>query len=490
MQVPKDYVPEDLDRTPSVKRTDSSLTPPKEDVKKTKMADKQEVEPIWVAKLASKEDIQSLASSLDNFKTKCFEPFKKEVLERVEKIEQDVNQFPQKLEKLESDFKDALDFNSNDLKDMDKKVCELQKDNKALHEQVGQLNAMILKQNKEKLILKNKIIDIEDRQRRDNLVLEGISDSSGETSQVCESKARKFMKDELKIQNAGKVVIGRVHRLGTYKQNHTRPTIVKFDLYKQRNAVWNGRKNLPQNSKMGVKENFSKETEKARAQLTPILKIARKKGYFAKLECNRLIISDSTRDVNVTVTIDSLDKLPDELQPEKIFTPTRNNITLFYSKHSPHSNFYYCEFSESGKDYTSVEQYLVHNNARASGDESLASRVMKVNDPAIIKSMGRDISNIEDDTRMNNMKKGMLLKYGQNPNLLEKLRATEGTTLAEANPYDKFWGIGLRITDDKAFDGSNSWLGQNITGKLAMEVRSELCRSDWDSDTEHMGEGD
>ncbi len=193
-----------------------------------------------------------------------------------------------------------------------------------------------------------------------------------------------------------------------------------------------------------------------------------------------MIISDSTRDINVTVTMDSLEKLPDELQPEKIFTPTRNNITLFYSKHSPHSNFYPCEFSENGKDYTSVEQYLVHNNARASGDETLASRVMKVNDPAIIKSMGKDISNIEPDTRMNNMKKGMLLKYGQNPDLLDKLKATEGTTLAEANPYDMYWGIGLRITDDKAFEGPNSWEGQNITGKLAMEVRSELCRTNWD----------
>ncbi len=485
MQVPPGHVEKPIERSQSVKRTDSSLTPPKIDDKKSKMAD--ESTPSWVEKLdklASKEDIKAiLDTKLEDFKQKCFEPFKSEVLERVTKMESEVGKFPAQLKSLEEDFKQSLDFNSNEL---DKKVQCLEKDNKSLHAKVNELQDLVHKQNRERIELKNKMVDLEDRSRRDNLVIEGIPDCENETKQVCENKTRKFLNEKLQVKNSGKMALGRVHRIGPYKKNQTRSTIIKFDIYKQRDTVWEGRKNLPKGSRVRVRENFSKETESARAQLAPIMRIARKKNYYARLETNRLIVRDRDRDVNVTVTIDTLDKLPSDLKPEKIFTPTRSNVTLFYSKHSPHSNFYIRKFTENGNEYCCVEQYLVHKNALAAGDTRWASRVMTVQEPSEIKSMGKSITNIENDTRMENMKKGMLLKYSQHQDLLQKLGDTEGTTLAEANPHDKFWGIGLGISDDNAFDPSK-WNGDNITGKLAMEVRRELCDSSW-SDNEGEGE--
>ena len=166
------------------------------------------------------------------------------------------------------------------------------------------------------------------------------------------------------------------------------------------------------------------------------------------------------------------------MTPDKIFTPTKNNITLFYSVHSPHSNFHRCTFTENGKDFNCNEQYFVYKNAIASGDNGIAQRVMTLDDPVEIKNCGKGIRNLEPDVKMENMKKGMLLKYGQNEHLLQKLKDTGNSTLAEANPYDAFWGIGMRLSDPKAFEGE--WPGQNITGKLAMEVRRELCPGDWD----------
>ena len=50
---------------------------------------------------------------------------------------------------------------------------------------------------------------------------------------------------------------------------------------------------------------------------------------------------------------------------------------------------------------------------------------------------------------------------------------TTGTTLVEASPYDKIWGIGLKSTSPLAQNRS-TWKGTNLLGKILTEVRDEL----------------
>ena len=64
-------------------------------------------------------------------------------------------------------------------------------------------------------------------------------------------------------------------------------------------------------------------------------------------------------------------------------------------------------------------------------------------------------------------------KFTQNPELLDKLLATKGTTLVEASPYDKIWGIGLAASDPRAKDPAQ-WKGQNLLGKILTELRDQL----------------
>lgn len=60
------------------------------------------------------------------------------------------------------------------------------------------------------------------------------------------------------------------------------------------------------------------------------------------------------------------------------------------------------------------------------------------------------------------MKKGLLLKFSQNPGLLDILVGTGERPLVEHTEKDKYWGDGG--------DGS----GKNRLGVLLMEVRAEL----------------
>ncbi len=71
------------------------------------------------------------------------------------------------------------------------------------------------------------------------------------------------------------------------------------------------------------------------------------------------------------------------------------------------------------------------------------------------------------------MRTGNRAKFTQNAALRDQLLATRGTTLVEASPYDKIWGIGLDAKDPRALDASQ-WKGLNLLGKILTELREEL----------------
>lgn len=71
------------------------------------------------------------------------------------------------------------------------------------------------------------------------------------------------------------------------------------------------------------------------------------------------------------------------------------------------------------------------------------------------------------------MLQGNLYKYQQNPKLLQKLKDTGNKLLAEANPIDCTWGIGLAENDPKALN-PEYWKDRNLLDLCLMEVRSLL----------------
>ncbi len=469
------------DNSTSNKRPSDVLSPPSStDSKKNKMADKEELleKPRWAQDLATKNDISDL---LDRFKVQYFDPLKEQVFGQIAKVEKDIQEkIPARIEKMENEFKQSMQFHSSELSDVGKKVSALEKDNSVLCTRINQLHEIIQHERQEKCELKNKIIELEDRQRRDNLVIEGLPEEKGETPKQCEKLARKFLKDTLELPNADNIVIGRVHRVGAPKDNKNRATVIKFDHYKERESVWAKGKGLPNEGVHKVKENFSKESEKARTKLYPIMRAARSKGYYSKLEGHKLIVRDHDKGINLTCTLDTLHQLPKDLDPEKLFTPVKDNVTCYYTLFSPHSSFFPCSFNdEDGYDYNCLEQYYIRKNALSIGDNVLAVKVMGVSDPSVMKSMAKGkFDGLDLDIRQNHLKNGMKLKYGQCERLKTLLKDTLGTTLVESSPYDLTWGSGLRMTHALAHSGN--YEGLNLHGKLLSEVRDEFQEEDWD----------
>lgn len=84
---------------------------------------------------------------------------------------------------------------------------------------------------------------------------------------------------------------------------------------------------------------------------------------------------------------------------------------------------------------------------------------------------------------------GVMHKFTQNPDLLDRLMATGNRILAQASSWDHLWGIGLSPRHPDAFRPS-SWPGSNWLGGILAQVRdlfrpsSEESNEDVDDDAE------
>ncbi|MBP3885466.1 MAG: NADAR family protein [Olsenella sp.] len=71
---------------------------------------------------------------------------------------------------------------------------------------------------------------------------------------------------------------------------------------------------------------------------------------------------------------------------------------------------------------------------------------------------------------------GLLAKFSQNGDLLNRLLATGDDVLAECAVKDRIWGIGLSMDDPRRFNKS-LWKGQNLLGSALMMARDSLSWS-------------
>jgi ribA/ribD-fused uncharacterized protein len=131
--------------------------------------------------------------------------------------------------------------------------------------------------------------------------------------------------------------------------------------------------------------------------------------------------------------------------------------------------------------FSTVEQWLMYQKAILFNDVESANKILQVNDPKIIKQLGRKVIGFEqsvwDIHKFDIAVHGLTLKFTQDSNLRKILLNTEKKILAEASPYDNIWGIGIGSNHLWA-NIPNRWAGQNLLGKALMEVRQKFQKED------------
>ena len=140
-------------------------------------------------------------------------------------------------------------------------------------------------------------------------------------------------------------------------------------------------------------------------------------------------------------------------------------IDRFDGEYAFLSNFYDSPISDcDGNMYPTVEHFF---QSMKTLDPYMHRKIAAAPTPGQAKKLGRhvDLRHNWDEIKVNVMKCGLKLKFSI-PELKEKLLATGDAYLEEGNWWkDRYWGV-------------CNGIGENMLGKLLMELRDELREKD------------
>jgi ribA/ribD-fused uncharacterized protein len=152
-------------------------------------------------------------------------------------------------------------------------------------------------------------------------------------------------------------------------------------------------------------------------------------------------------------------------------------FTFFWRTASPFSQWFLADFIVNGVQYTSAEQYMMHQKALLFNDQNNADKIMKTRSASVQKKLGRQVAGFNQTIWESECQRivyeGNRAKFTQNEDLLAALLATRGTTLVEASPDDRIWGVGL-AEEDPRIRNRKTWRGTNWLGEILTRLREEI----------------
>lgn len=159
---------------------------------------------------------------------------------------------------------------------------------------------------------------------------------------------------------------------------------------------------------------------------------------------------------------------------ERIMKNNLDKYTFFYG--GEFSQWYKFPMYSSKEQLTfnCSEQYMMFKKASIFNDFDSVQKIMKTKYPIEQKKFGRCVKGFDenhwDNVKMDVVFNGNLLKFSHNKDLEDLLLSTTGTTLVEASPIDKIWGIGLDESTARITPVSK-WRGENLLGIALTDVR-------------------
>ena len=343
----------------------------------------------------------------------------------------------------------------------DKKIIELQQENNELKRQNTTLENEINKTQEDMLHLKVDMAGIHESGYKS---YEDLCKKIADIMMcVCEGTTEAAW-----WETSINIPIVNCYRIGTYIRNRKRPVRITFLFMRHKLCLLNRRSNLPKG--IYVDDAHTPKVLAKCATLRPILNLARKNSTYkgkCKLEGDSLIITGTK------YTVDTLDKLPDDLAPYKAAQKSTQNSLVFHGSLTPLSNFHNSPFIVGANKFHSTEQYIQYQKACHFNDYKTAGDILNSKTPMDSKTLSHNIINYDKDAWKTVAKEackiGIAAKFEQNPLLLQFLLATRPLKLAESS-YDRIWGTGIPLNDDKALDQTH-WYNQGILGELLTEIR-------------------
>ena len=143
--------------------------------------------------------------------------------------------------------------------------------------------------------VRNNLTELEDRSRRNNILIDGIAEEPGETWEKCERKVQRLLSEELDIND---VVIERAHRVRAYshekknsKKLRSRTIVCKLLSFVDKAIILKNSHRL-RGTTYYVNEDFSKEKLAYQKELWEKVKALRKEGKIAYLNYKSIVVKE------------------------------------------------------------------------------------------------------------------------------------------------------------------------------------------------------
>jgi len=158
---------------------------------------------------------------------------------------------------------------------------------------------------------------------------------------------------------------------------------------------------------------------------------------------------------------------------------------LFFMDKAPENaeftRFYESVFTIEDVPFKTAEHAYQAMKAKMFGDEESYQKILKAKSGQSAKSFGKKVAGYVEaawgEKKEQVMRDILRAKFTQNPTIHQVLLDSGDKLLAEANPRDKYWGIGTSSGTSIAKNPAK-WKGENKLGKLLMALREELAAED------------
>ena len=191
----------------------------------------------------------------------------------------------EKLDNIEADMKEI----KHSLEFAHQEIADLRKENEANKAKQERDRARIDKLEEDNATLRTKMVDLQARSMRDNLLFFNIPEREQEnTTEII----HELLESKMGIDDArSRIKIDRSHRIGKKRERNRkpRPIVVKFNYHQDREHVRLNAKKF-KGTNIGVSEQFPEEIESVRKTLYPEFKRAKAEGKRARIVRDKLII--------------------------------------------------------------------------------------------------------------------------------------------------------------------------------------------------------
>lgn len=203
---------------------------------------------------------------------------------RHQKADASDNEIMKFLQGMKTEFKEDMSIINSKIDNICTSVNNLQYEHEALRREHAEMRETVDH-------LYSKIDILEGHSRRNNLRFSGIQGKANEPWSETEERVRTFIKNDMSLPELENVEIERAHRVKS-KDPDKCQIIVKFCKFKDRDQIFKSAKQSLKNTPHYVQEDFTERVKVCRRELGKRLVDARKKGLYASMQFDKLIIEN------------------------------------------------------------------------------------------------------------------------------------------------------------------------------------------------------